>query len=165
LSRKLIQAFYFPHRLEKYRLAITEGHLKKEDFLPYILTLCLYSGTSSFDILDYANPSLKELFTIPGFNLIQLSKYSDNWLKETGVFQVLLKLGGQSTKEVLGWIEDHPDYVAKLLDLPYKCGGVSYLLELEKMKNPLVIIENLVNIFPTFKDDIMSYVQKQGLAV
>jgi hypothetical protein len=111
-------------------------------------------------MLDYANPSLKELFTIPGFNLIHLSKYSDNWLKETGVFQVLLKLGGQGTKEVLGWIESHPDYIAKLLASPYKYGGVSYLLELEKRKNHLAIIENLVNLFPIFKDDIMSAAQQ-----
>src|ERR1700733_3662389 len=34
--------FYFPHRKEKYRLLITEEHLKTENFLPRILTLCLY---------------------------------------------------------------------------------------------------------------------------
>jgi hypothetical protein len=34
--------------------------------------------------------------------------------------------------------------------------GVSYLLELEKRENPLVVIENLVNVFPVFKDEIMS---------
>ena len=103
---------------------------------------------------------MKELFTIPGFNLVHLSKYSDNWLKETGVFQILLKLGGQRTKEVLGWIESNPEYIAKLLASPYKYGGVSYLLELEKRKNPLIIIDNLINLFPIFKDDIVSAAQQ-----
>jgi hypothetical protein len=111
-------------------------------------------------MLDYANPSLKELFTIPGFNLVYLSKYSDNWLKETGVFQLLLKFGGQRTEEVLGWIEMHPDYMAKLLASPYRCGGVSYLLELEKRNNSLVVIENLIKLFPVFKDEIMSAAQQ-----
>jgi hypothetical protein len=68
-------------------------------------------------------------------------------LQETGVFQILLKLGGQRTKEVLGWIEIHPEYIAKLMESPYKYGAVSYLLELEKRKPPLAIIENLVNLF------------------
>jgi hypothetical protein len=120
----------------------------------------LYSGTSAFNILAYANPSLNELFDSPNFNLIQLSKYSDDLLKETGVFQILLKLGGQKTKEVLGWIETHPEYIAKLMASPYKYGAISYLLELEKRKNPLAIIENLVNLFPIFKDDIMSAAQQ-----
>jgi predicted transposase YdaD len=152
--------FYFPHRLEKYRLAIIEQHLKKEKFLPRLLTLCLYSGTSTFNMLDYANPDLNELFTSPTFNLISLSKYHDGWLKETGIFQVLLKLGGQKIEEVLGWIETHPDYVAKLLASPYKCGGVSYLLELEKRNDSLFIIENLIKLLPVFKDDIMTAAQQ-----
>jgi predicted transposase YdaD len=152
--------FYFPHRIEKYRLAIVEEHLKKEKFLPRLLTICLYSGTSAFNMLDYANPDLNELFTGPDFNLVHLSKYDDAWLKETGVFQVLLKLGGQRLEEVVGWIGTHPDYIAKLLASPYKCGGVSYLLELEKRNNSLVVIENLVKLFPVFKDDIMSAAQQ-----
>jgi hypothetical protein len=103
---------------------------------------------------------LKELFTTPGFNLVFLSKCSDNWLKETGVFQILLKLGGKRTKEALGWIETHPDYIANLLASPYKYGEISYLLKLKKRKNPLAIIENLVSVFPVFKDGRMSTAQQ-----
>ena len=64
--------FYFPHRVEEYRLAIIREHIKKEKFLPRFLTICLYSGTSTFKMLGYANPNLNELFSSPDFNLIYL---------------------------------------------------------------------------------------------
>ena len=160
--------FYFPHRREKYRLLITEEHLKTENFLPRILTLCLYSGSQPFKTIDYANPELNTLFNSPvnspGFYLINLHQQQDAFLAESGIFQVLLKIGSQYKKEVLGWMKAHLDYVVEVLESPYKCTGLSYLLELEKRNNPFVVLENITKLIPKHTHEIMNYVQKQVLA-
>jgi hypothetical protein len=154
--------FYFPHRIEKYRLSITDEHLKTEKFLPRIYTICLYSSNRPFKILDYANPKLNALFNSSGVNLIHLRQQQDALLTESGIFQVLLKLGSQrkGREKVLDWIQTHQDYVTKLLESPYKYTGVSYLWALEKRNNPSMVLENFVNLFPKYKREIMNVVQQ-----
>ena len=159
--------FYFPHRLEKYRLFIIDDHLKTEKSLPYIYAICLYSGSQPFKVVDYPNPKLKTLFNPlfnpfnPWINLIHLSQQQDAFLAESGVFQILLKLGSQPNKKgMLGWIKAHVDYVAKVLTSPYKYTGFSYLLELEKRTNQLAVLENLLKLLPEHSQIIMSAAQQ-----
>jgi hypothetical protein len=157
--------FHFPHRLEKYRLLITDNHLKKKKSLPYVYAICLYSSRQPFKVIDYPNPKLKPLFKAwvnlfkAWINLIHLNQQQDAFLAESGIFQVLLKIGSQHKKGVLDWIKAHLDYVAKVLESPYKCTGFSYLLELEKRNNSLAVLETLLKLLPKYSQEIMSVAQ------
>ena len=161
-----------PDRLMSFRVLLyicmlMNDHLKKgHKKLPVVLNLLLYSGKRSpypysLDIYDcFEGPELAKEWMFKPLDIIDLSVLSEEVLSQHGqadLLKILLMYGQESS--IIAHFKENPALLEKLMERVYGKSGVTYILNVEKTESFGGVLDNLADLVPNKKGEIVTAAQ------
>ena len=151
-----------PYRLQQYKEAIIQNHVKKHKVIPIVFILCLYCGSGSYEFSsdtyelapdpDFARNAKSEKIFVVNLKKQDAAELADQDVH--GLYQIMLKQG--NSREILPWIRKNPKLVSLLLKQSFSNTGLAYLLAVEKKNDPYVVLDTIIDLLPNSKKNIMN---------